>query len=130
MKKIHTINIVFVTFVLFLSCQSNGFLMGKAKVTMLTEETYSAKTEDAQIDVYYTNRPNKNYIELAQITCEDTEDDWCLKQIKIKAREIGADGIIILGKAASAGVGVPVGNMYFVSDEAYGMKAIAIKYTE
>ncbi len=43
-------------------------------------------------------------------------------------REIDADGIIILGKSASGGVGVPIGNMYYVASEEYGMKAIAFKY--
>ncbi len=46
------------------------------------------KEENANIEVYITNLPSAPYIELAQITCDDTEDDWCLKQIKIKAREI------------------------------------------
>ena len=101
--------------------------MAKAKITMINEP-YPAKEESANIEVYITNPPSAPYIELAQITCDDTEDDWCLKQIKIKAREIGADGIIILGKSASGGVGVPIGNMYYVSSEEYGMKAIAFKY--
>ena len=101
--------------------------MAKAKITMINEP-YPAKEENANIEVYITNLPSAPYIELAQITCDDTEDDWCLKQIKIKAREIGADGIIILGKSASGWVGVPIGNLYYVSSEEYGMKAIAFKY--
>ena len=84
--------------------------MAKAKITMINEP-YPAKEENANIEVYITNPPSAPYIELAQITCDDTEDDWCLKQIKIKAREIGADGITILGKSASGGVGFPIGNM-------------------
>ena len=124
MKKL--MPIIFLIF-LISGCQSTGFLMAKAKVTMINEP-YPAKEENANIEVYITNPPSAPYIELAQITCDDTEDDWCLKQIKIKAREIGADGIIILGKSASGGVGVPIGNMYYVSSEEYGMKAIAFKY--
>jgi len=103
--------------------------MAKADAVMLTE-AYPAKTQDAQFDVYYTNRPEKKYIELAQIICNDTDDNWNLKQIKIKAQEIGADGIIVLGKSSSAGVGIPVGTTYVVSEETYGMKAVAIKYIE
>ncbi len=124
MKKIF---LLFTTAFLFISCQSTGFLMAKAKVTMINE-AYPSKDENANIEVYITNTPSDPYIEIAQITCDDTEDDWCLKQIKIKAREIGADGIIILGRSASGGVGVPIGNMYYVSSEEYGMKAIAFKY--
>ena len=126
-KRMKRIIPLLISTVLLLSCQSTGFLMAKAKITMINEP-YPAKEENAIIEVYITNPPSAPYIELAQITCDDTEDDWCLKQIKIKAREIGADGIIILGKSASGGVGVPIGNMYYVSSEEYGMKAIAFKY--
>ena len=112
---------------MFTSCKSTGFLMAKPKVTMISEP-YPAKEENANIEVFITNVPSEPYIELAQISCDDTEDDWCLKQIKIKAREIGSDGIIILGKSTSGGVGVPIGNMYYMSSEEYGMKAIAFRY--
>lgn len=118
---------LFILIFLIVGCQSTGFLMAKAKVTMINEP-YPAKDENANIEVYITTVPSEPYIEIAQITCDDTEDDWCLKQIKIKAREIGADGIIIIGKSASGGVGIPIGNMYYVSSEEYGMKAIAFKY--
>ena len=118
---------LFILIFLIVGCQSTGFLMAKAKVTMINEP-YPAKDENENIEVYITTVPSEPYLEIAQITCDDTEDDWCLKQIKIKAREIGADGIIIIGKSASGGVGVPIGNMYYVSSEEYGMKAIAFKY--
>lgn len=124
MKKIFPL---LLSMLLLVGCQSTGFLMAKAKVTMINEP-YPAKDENAPIEVYMTTVPSEPYIEIAQIKCDDTEDDWCLKQIKIKAREIGADGIIILGKSASGGVGVPIGNMYYVASEEYGMKAIAFKY--
>ncbi len=118
---------VFIFIFLIFGCQSTGFLMAKPKVTMINKR-YPAKPENANIEVFRTNIPSEPYIELAEITCDDTDQNWCLKQIKIKAREIGADGIIILGKSASAGVGIPIGNMYYVSSEEYGMKAIAFKY--
>lgn len=112
--------IVTLFFIMFVSCQSTGFLMGKANVTMISEP-YSSKDANAIIDVYYTVTPEQKYIEVALITCRDTNDDWCLKQLKIKAREIGADGLIILGKAA-------IGYMTYFASEEYGMKAVAIKY--
>ncbi len=101
--------------------------MAKAKVTLFGE-SYPAKTEDAKIDVYMTNKPTQEYIEFAQITCGDTNDKWSLEQITKKAREIGADGIILIGKAGNNGVGVPIGNLTYVVSEEYGMKAVAIKY--
>ncbi|WP_053228004.1 hypothetical protein [Spirochaeta cellobiosiphila] len=70
-----------------------------------------------------------SYIELAEISCEDTDDNWAMDQILMKSKEIGADGIIIIGKAATYGYGISIGDMLFTSFEAYGIKAIAIKYT-
>lgn len=129
MKKAISLLILVICSFCFFNCESNGFLMAKADAVMLTE-AYPAKTQDAQFDVYYTNRPEKKYIELAQIICNDTDDNWNLKQIKIKAQEIGADGIIVLGKSSSAWVGIPVGNTSVVYGRPYGMKAVAIKYIE
>ena len=124
MKKII---ILFLSLFLFSGCPSTGFLMSKAKVTMFTD-SYAPKDENYPIEVFATAEPSKPYIEIAQITCNDTNEDWCLKQIKIKSREIGADGIILLGKSSEGGIGVPIGNMYYISNEKYGMKAIAFKY--
>lgn len=63
-------------FIFFLvGCQSTGFLMAKAKVTMINEP-YPAKDENANIEVYITTVPSEAYIEISQITCDDTENDW------------------------------------------------------
>lgn len=101
--------------------------MAKAKVTLFGE-TYPPKDTEAKIDVFMTNKPKQEYIEFAQITCKDTNDKWSLEQLTKKAREIGADGIIIVGKAGSSGVGIPMGYSTYVVREEYGMTAIAIKY--
>jgi hypothetical protein len=115
---------------LFLSsCASTGFLMAKARVS-LYREAYPAKDKNAQIDIYRTLRPEQEYIEIGEISCRDTNNDWALKQTLIKAREIGADGIIILGQAGTSSVGVPVGDLTVYSDAGgYGVRAVAIKYT-
>lgn len=101
--------------------------MAKAKVTLFGD-SYPPKNEDAKIDVYMTNKPTQEYVEFAQITCRDTNDKWSLEQITKKAREIGADGIIIIGKAGTSGVGIPMGISTYVVSEEYGMTAVAIKY--
>ena len=93
-------------------------------------QLFPAKDETEQIDIYSASLPTKEYIEIAQITCKDTEDDWNLKQILIKAREIGADGIIILGTAGNAGYGVPIGDLMYIASEEIGIKTTAIKYKE
>lgn len=126
-KSLWFLILIIVSVLLFSHCASTGFLMAKAKVTLFGN-SYPAKKEDAKIDVYMTNKPTQEYIEFAQIICRDTNDKWSLEQITIKAREIGADGIIIIGKAGSSGVGIPMGSSTYIVTEEYGMTAIAIKY--
>lgn len=127
MRRYRLIIYLLVSALIISGCASTGFLMAKAKVTLFGE-SYPAKSEDAKIDVYITNKPTQEYVEFAQITCGDTNDKWSLEQIAKKAREIGADGIIIIGKAGTSGVGVPIGNSTYIMSEEYGMTAVAIKY--
>lgn len=127
MKKNVFILLLSISTLLFIRCASSGFLMAKAKVTLFGD-SYSPKNEGDKIDVYMTNTPTQKYIEFAQIICRDTNDNWSLNQITKKAREIGADGIIIIGKAGSSGLGIPMGNQTYVVSEEYGMTAVAIKY--
>jgi hypothetical protein len=111
----------------YTGCASTGFLMEKAKVTLFGE-IYPFKEADEKIDIYLTALPMQEYIEFAQIICAASDDDWCIKQIKIEALKIGADGVIITGRVGSSGAGVPVGGIIVTSNRQYGMKAIAIKY--
>jgi hypothetical protein len=91
--------------------------------------TYPSKPLDAQIDVYQTALPQREYVEIAMISCGDTDDNWNMKQILEQAREIGADAIIIRGRVGTYGVGVPVGTqMVYGVSEGYGITAVAIRY--
>ncbi len=127
MKRIVIIFCLLSSLLLMTRCASTGFLMAKPKA-ILFGEAYPPKDDGSKIDVFITNKPTQEYIEFARITCEDTNDKWNLQQITKKACEIGADGIIIIGKAGSSGVGIPMGNSTYVVTEEYGMTAIAIKY--
>ena len=127
MRRYRFIIYLLVSALIMSGCATTGFLMAKAKVSLLGE-SYPAKSEEAKIDVYITNKPTQEYVEFAQITCGDTIDKWSLEQISKKAREIGADGIILIGKTGTSGVGVPIGNLTYIVSEEYGMTAIAIKY--
>ena len=126
-KKVGIFILLIASALLLSRCASTGFLMAKAKVTLFGD-SYPAKSEDAKIYIYMTNKPTKDYVEFAQITCGDTNDKWSLEQITKKAREIGADGIIIIGKAGTSGVGVPMGTSTYIVSEEYGMTAVAIKF--
>ncbi len=128
MKIIGLICFFFTLIWFFSGCASNGFLMAKPKVTMFGNATYPKKEEHATIDIYRTSAPTREYTEFAQIACNDTNNHWCLQQILKKARGIGADAVIIIGKAGASGAGIPIGNFTYVVTEEYGMIAIAIKY--
>lgn len=126
-KLLH-LSVLFVALTFILTgCASTGFLMAKPKVTMF-RNAYPPKNDKANIDVYMTTMPTKKYVELAKITCADTNEKWCLQQISKKAREIGADAVIVVGKAGSLGIGIPMGYSTYVVNEEYGMTVIAIKY--
>lgn len=125
--KLLRIAIIAVLFALVLGCSSSGFLMAKAEVTMLTQ-TYPSKSDQENIDIFNTNLPTKGYQEIALISCGDTNDDWNMQQILLKAREIGADGIIITGRVGSYGAFFPSGTMAIGASESYGLTAVAIKY--
>src|SRR5690606_7953418 len=127
MKRFGFIIYFLISALIISSCARTGFLMAKAKVTLFGD-SYPPKNEEEKIDVYMTNKPTQEYEEFAQITCGDTNDKWSLEQITKKAREIGSDGIIIIGKAGTSGVGIPMGTSTYVVSEEYGMTAVAIKY--
>lgn len=116
--------LVFIT-----GCASTGFFMARPKA-IVYGDSLPPRAADSSIDVYVTSKPEKAYIEIAQISCEDTDDDWCIKQLKIKAREIGAEGLIIIGPAGYYGIGTSLGSVLVSSSDGYGMIAIAIKYKD
>ena len=61
--------------------------MAQAEVIMLGEAT-APKAPSDKIDIYYTKSPENKYDEIAKISVGDTEDDWMIKQIKIKFESI------------------------------------------
>ena len=117
---------LFTSAVLF-GCASNGFLMAKPRM-VLYGTTYPAKDVDTPVEIYRTQRPNRPYVEIGEISCNNTNDEYALNQILMKARSIGADAIIILGSASTSASGVPIGGVIYSSTQQYGFKAVAIKY--
>jgi hypothetical protein len=115
-------NIVLVSALLFSGC------MATPRVLMLNQP-FSAKNATANIEIYSNSFPDKPFTEIAQISCDDTSEEYCLNQLKIKAREIGADAIILKDKKIkSSGITyVAPGNAVETSFES-GMIGIAIRY--
>jgi len=122
MKKIGFIVWFLAVLLLISGCASTVTLFGNA---------YPQKDEEATIDVYITKKPTHDYIEFAKIVCKLSNDKMCINQILKKAREIGADGVIIIGKAGISSDVVQIGKYSTnVNNEEYGMTVIAIKYKE
>ena len=120
MKKIGFIVWFLVVMLLVSGCASTVTLFGNA---------YPQKEEGATIDVYITKKPTQDYVEFAKIVCKLSSEKMCLNKVLEKAREIGADGVIIIGKAGSSSNLVTIGKYSTVVDnEEYGITAIAIKY--
>lgn len=115
--------------------------MAQPKVLMLGEAG-NPKTESDNIDIFYTKIPEQGYVEIARIEVGDTNDEYSLNQILVKARSIGADGVIIIGRSGSYGPVIGSGTGYTSSNrastfvtssgltvsEGYGLVAIAIRY--
>ncbi len=113
MRNLLCILILFVTLTLS-SC---------ASVTMLSS-AYPTKPADAPIEVFVTKKPSKEYVEIAIIGFGNGHDEAIINAIKVEARKVGADAIIIMGRAGSLSSGHTTGN------EASGLTAVAIKYKE
>ena len=93
-------------------------------------EPSTPKSPTEKIDIFYTKVPERSYEEIAKIEVGDTDDNWNLKQFKIKARELGANGAIIIGRVGSYSYGTDIGttNVTIGAGEGYGLVAIAINY--
>jgi len=113
-----------IIFLLLLSsaCHSVSFISYR-------DESYPASSS---IEVFRSKSIEKEYIELGELSLRvknglfGNQDEVVLK-LKEKAKEIGADAIIILGEETEGNVIVPIGNLYNSIDKRY-IKAIAIKY--
>lgn len=133
-KLTTTLTLLFVS-ICFIGCASNGFLMAQPNVTVF-KEGLTPRATSAPVDVYYSKVPDVEYDEIALISVGDTDDKWSMDQIKIKAREVGAEAVIIVGRVGSYGVatgnavstGVTSSATGIAVGEGYGLEAIAIKY--
>lgn len=93
------------------------------------EDNYPATNS---VEVLRNKPVEKEYVELGELSLRvkkglfSNQEEAVLK-LKEKAKEIGADAIIILGEDTEGNVIVPIGNLYTTVDKRY-LKAIAIKY--
>jgi len=93
-------------------------------------ESYPPKPDNFQVEIYRTKVPERDYIEIAEVSNKDSNNNYAKRSVMDKARKLGADAIIILGAAGSGGVGIPSGNVVISSTYEYGIRAVAIKYVD
>jgi hypothetical protein len=81
------------------------------------------------VEVLRSKPASRDYIELGELSLKikKSNEDQAVLKLKEKAKEIGADAIILLGENSEGSVLVPIGNLYASVDMRY-IKAIAIKY--
>lgn len=94
-----------------------------------TENTYQPTKS---IEVLRNKPVEKEFVELGELSLRIkkglfSNQEEAVLQLKEKAKEIGADAIIILGEESEGNVIVPIGDLYTSVDKRY-LKAIAIKY--
>ena len=99
------------------------------KVAMMNQ-SFPPKSNDEHIQVFNTTRPEKPYIEIAELTANNSNNSWNINHLVAKAREIGADAVIIIGGVGSIASGGIAGNIGTSVSTDYGIKAIAIKYKD
>ena len=86
------------------------------------DETYP-QTQSVEV---LRNKPvERDFVEIGELSVESEKDAIIL--LKEKAKEIGADAIIILGEKSEGGFLLTTPHASFYSDEIY-ITAIAIKY--
>lgn len=105
------------------------FLFGLAGCHYVNVDYYAKQyyPPTTNIDIYQTNKPDKPYIEIAKI-----ETNGNLEKLKNKARELGADAIIMLEETterAAGSFGSVVSGVYMPPSKEKKRQAVAIKYT-
>lgn len=106
------------------------FMVGCAPTTptvyvmRYTNEVYPPT---ANVEVLRTNPPDRQYVELGEIEINSKQDN-AVQYLVQKAKEMGADAIILMGEKNRGAVAVPIGQMVYAAPVTR-LWAIAIKYT-
>lgn len=94
---------------------------------------YSGQTfaPTARVDVFRTKVADRRYVELGElcIRVKRSTQETAVLHLTEKAREIGADGIILIGERPAGGVAAPVGQIV-VAIPLREACAVAIRYAE
>ncbi len=82
-----------------------------------------------RIEVFHTKPTDRDYVELAELSIrlDKSTEETAVLYLNDKAKELGADAIIMMGERTTGAFAMPLGNMAIAvpTKELY---AIAIKY--
>jgi hypothetical protein len=92
-------------------------------VRPFTSSTFLPTTH---VEVFSTKTPNREYVEVAELSVKATDDE-AIRALADKAKELGADAIILTGERTRSSAAVPVGGM-LVAVPQKKLFAVAIKY--
>lgn len=104
----------------FIGCAHN------ASVTRYSQTQYPPTT--SEIDVYSTAAPSRPYTEIAKLEVDDRHGSPITALVK-KAKEIGAQGLILTGQREGKRVMAPLGGM-LIGRTLTMSTGVAIRYTE
>lgn len=94
---------------------------------------YSAQTfaPTTRVDVFRTKVADRRYFELGElcVRVRRSTQETAVLELAEKAKEIGADGIILMGERSAGAVAAPIGQMA-VAIPLREACAVAIRYTE
>lgn len=99
------------------------------KVIMF-DSPFPPKPADAKIQIFSAAMPDRPFIEIAEISCSASSDKYNMKHILIKARQIGADALILKGNTGSSAVAFPVGKVAVAGSSGYGLRFTAIRWKD
>lgn len=103
-------------------------LVGCSTVHVTQLNSPNADVQLYGIEVYWDNRPEDDYIELAHLYSTQSDEENCLHDIIDEAKRMNADGIIILGNNSKQTSFLFFGTGGFLASEPYGLEVIAFKY--
>jgi hypothetical protein len=93
------------------------------RVVRYTNEVYSPTTN---VEVLRIKPPDRQYIELGELEIKSTRDD-AVQYLVQRAKEIGADAIILMPEKSIGAVAAPIGQMIYAAPIRRRW-AVAIKY--
>jgi len=85
-------------------------------------------TTTTAVDVFRTKPPDRRYDEIGELEVKSKYDD-AVELLVEKAKEIGADAIILMGDRQSGALAVPIGELVYAKS-IMKLWAVAIKYKE